>query len=110
VPPYRNSFTISQRLLAEGNLYGRSVIRKPALLVNVHCLMQTLAMWIWLLRTVVYFDRSVIAERDKDHFEALQQAHNGAKKVHEWLVANYNRLLGEFQSAREQPGAPSKIP
>ncbi len=54
--------------------------------------------------------REAIAERDKDHFEALQQAHNEAKKVHEWLVANYNRLLGEFQSAREQPGAPSKIP
>jgi len=105
-----NRVLIPQRFLGEGNQYVLGVIGEPDLLLIVDYCMKTLAMWIWLLRIVVYFYRSVIAERDKDHFEALQQAHNEAKKVHEWLVANYSRLLGEFQSAREQPGAPSKIP
>ena len=105
-----NRVLIPQRFLGEGNQYVLGVIGQPDLLLIVDYCMKTLAMWIWLIGTSGYFYRRVIAEQDKDYFEAVQQAHNEAKKVQEWLLANYNRLLGEFQSAHEQSGAASKIP
>lgn len=90
-----NRKSVPYRFLGEGNKFVFGSIGMPDLLLITDFCHKHLSLWFWFGAILALFYSSNIPILGKDFGSEYLNIANEAKKVNEWLVQNYNRLLNE---------------
>ena len=103
-----NRDMLSNRRLGEGNKWVLGAIGMPeAVLMVDHC-MKTLELWFWLSASVTHHYKERLTTNHRDYMHLYYEAVDFEKKVYQWLVEHFNRLLPEAQAeARKASSNPT---
>ncbi len=93
-----NREMLAGRRLGEGNRWVLGAISMPEPVVMVDHCMKVLEMWFWLCASVTHHYKKRLTKGHRDYMHLYYEAVDFEKKVYEWLVGQFNRLLPEAQA------------
>jgi hypothetical protein len=90
---------VSERYLGDGNAFVLGAIGRPELILLADYCIRTLSLWFWFVAFLRWTYREILIQRDADLHRAYHEAAENVRAAKQWLVEQYNRLLGERNDA-----------
>ena len=92
-----NRDIVPYRYLGEGNKFILGSIGKPDLLMTTDFCKKHLGLWFWFAAFFITIHHNIIHQYDNSCNEIYMKTATEAKRVHVWLIENFNILLKKYK-------------